>query len=140
MKAKEFLRQYQQAKYDLEIAMATLKELEEMEDNISIGEGEGIRTNNISDKTGNLAVKIADKKAEIARGNNELYDILSEVKAVIDLVEKRKYKRLLHLRYIEGLRWEQVAKELNYDTRWTLKLHGQALLIVDGILKDIKRH
>ena len=36
-------------------------------------------------------------------------------------------RQLMRLRYIDGLRWEQIAVELNYSYRQVLRIHGYAL-------------
>lgn len=141
MGAKNYLRQYQEAKGDIANKKAKLAELEELVGNISSGESsDGIRTSAISDKTGESAVKIADMKEEINRDIMKLVDILEEVESIINQLENGTYRRLLCLRYIEGLSWEKVAVGIHHDVRWTYKLHGRALQQVEKILQqDMER-
>lgn len=141
MGAKEYLRQYQDAKSDIENKKSKLAELEELVGNISSGESsDGIRTAVISDRTGESAAKIADMKQEIDSDILKLVDILEEVESIINQLENGTYRRLLCLRYIEGLSWEKVAGGIHHDVRWTYKLHGRALQQVEKILKqDIER-
>lgn len=45
----------------------------------------------------------------------------------IAAVEDAKLRLLLRYRYIEGMKWEEISLRMNYDYRWVLRLHGQAL-------------
>ena len=48
----------------------------------------------------------------------------------IDAVEEARLREVLELYYIDGLRWEDVAKRMGLDQRWVYRLHGRALLEV----------
>ena len=36
-------------------------------------------------------------------------------------------REVLRLRYIKGLKWEEVALKMNYSWKWVHKIHGRAL-------------
>lgn len=42
-------------------------------------------------------------------------------------LENRNHRLLLIYRYIDGLKWEEVAERMNYDVSTVYKLHGEAL-------------
>lgn len=48
----------------------------------------------------------------------------------IDQVEEARLAEVLELYYIDGLRWEDVAKRMGLDQRWVYRLHGRALMMV----------
>ena len=48
----------------------------------------------------------------------------------IRAVEEPRLAEVLELYYIDGLRWEDVAKRMELDQRWVFRLHGKALLLV----------
>ncbi|WMJ84550.1 hypothetical protein ACS3UN_06630 [Oscillospiraceae bacterium LTW-04] len=50
------------------------------------------------------------------------------IQAAIDTVEDGWLRNLLEYRYIDSLSWDDVAEMMNYDRRWTITLHGAALI------------
>jgi hypothetical protein len=40
------------------------------------------------------------------------------------------------MRYINNKGWDDVAREMGYDKRWIMRLHGRALKEIDEILKE----
>ena len=61
--------------------------------------------------------KLLDKK----------YAALSVITDALEQMPNETEKTLLMLRYIKGMTFEQVAVEMGYSWRHTLRLHGQAL-------------
>lgn len=61
-------------------------------------------------------------------------DILSRIRRV----EDDNQRALLMYRYIQGMRWEEVAAKMGYTWRWTHKLHSKALDTIE-IKEDIER-
>lgn len=64
-----------------------------------------------------------------------LYDRLADatelrrnIQAAIDTVQDGRLRNLLEYRYIDGITFEQIAVKMNYNWRWTLYLHGRALM------------
>ena len=59
---------------------------------------------------------------------DELVALRQEIGAAIDAVPDTRLRALLRLRYIDGLRFEQIAKAIGYyDLRWVYRLHNLAL-------------
>lgn len=54
-------------------------------------------------------------------------DMREEIQTAINTVDDIQLRTLLSLRYINGLTWEKIAVEMNYDYRWILRLHGKSL-------------
>lgn len=42
-------------------------------------------------------------------------------------MENEDEREVLRLRYIKGLKWEEVALKMNYSWKWVHKIHGRAL-------------
>lgn len=47
------------------------------------------------------------------------------------------YSKVLLLRYIDGLRWEEIACKMNYSFRHVTRLHGSALAAFGAQYKDV---
>ena len=64
--------------------------------------------------------KLADQLAALAR-------MREEIVWEIDRVEEPQLRRLLKLRYLQGMTWERVAVTMNYSFRQVTRMHGEAL-------------
>lgn len=70
---------------------------------------------------------------------NEQIDLLKEerlekvrcyqkIEKQISQMENEDEKEVLRLRYILGMKWEEVSVKMNYSWKWVHKIHGRALL------------
>ncbi len=64
--------------------------------------------------------------AEIEADTQRLFHIMQDVEAVIEMLPQKE-KEVLRLRYINGLKWEQIAEKLKYTDRNVYLLHKAAL-------------
>lgn len=53
--------------------------------------------------------------------------IISETNAVIDRLTDASEREVLELRYLSGLKWEDVARRMMYDERQVRRIHVRAL-------------
>ena len=72
-------------------------------------------------------VKIIDLENEINKDIGTLVDLRREIVGVIKRISNPEYQTLLELRYLCFYSWEKVAVEMDYDLRYTHKLHRKAL-------------
>ena len=63
----------------------------------------------------------------------ELEKKKEEMLKIIRLIDKPEYKQILHKRYIQGKRWEDIELELNYAEQHIHRLHKQAIVEVHKI-------
>lgn len=71
---------------------------------------------------------LAEARADAERA---LQDIL----AAIDSIADEEQKTLLTLRYVEGLKWEDVCYRMHYEKTKVHELHGLALVKINRWLK-----
>ena len=64
----------------------------------------------------------------------ELLKVIDEIAELIAKVENITYRRLLSMRYIEFMTWEDIAYEMNYDERYIYKIHERVLIVVERYL------
>lgn len=59
----------------------------------------------------------------------KLSDAVEQRQAIERAIESLpdKKKQLMRYRYIDGMKWEKVAVEMNMEYRWVLRIHGRAL-------------
>ena len=95
----------------------------------------------ISDTTGNLAAKLADKENELEELSHLYWYQRSKIVNMIlamDLPpEQVHYIEILQLRYVEGLTGLETADRMGYAYRWTQTLQQRALEAFAKQYKDV---
>lgn len=76
----------------------------------------------------------AEASLAVDRQIEELERTRAEILQVIGQVEDNTLATLLTEYYINDKTWEEVAVQIKYSWRWTMKLHGKALRVVEAIL------
>lgn len=130
MTAKEYLRQYYDLTKEIEILDAEIADLTaEIETTNKTLDGMP-KGSNIADKTGSMAVKLADLSAEVQGMRDKALEERKKVLDVVLSISKEPYARLLYNRYITFKRFEQIAVDMGYSYSRTIHLHGEALMLV----------
>jgi len=86
----------------------------------------------IGDRTAAIVDKIVDLEREVDDEIDKLQEIRRQVLAVINGVTDTSQRCVLTLRYIHGMRFEEIAVKLNYHYRWVIELHGRGLRAVEN--------
>lgn len=85
----------------------------------------------------------ATKLIELREVQRELVDKLwtkrIEIERVIFMINDATYAELLQRRYIRLQKWESIATDMKFDSRYIYKLHGKALIEADKIIRKINR-
>ena len=81
-----------------------------------------------SSKTENCIVAIMALEEEIKDEITEIAGFERQTSQIIkELLDDLNYKTVLEYRYLNYLRWEEIAVRMNYTFRWTQELHRRAL-------------
>lgn len=81
-------------------------------------------------KVETCACNIVDLQQEIQEEINELVAVEREISQAISRAELDPTLRaLLEMRYLNYLKWEEIAVRLDLTFRWTMTLHKRALTI-----------
>lgn len=126
---KRLEEEYEQVKSDI----LHLKAMEYDKDKVS-----NSRIGDLSD-----AIAALEGYAErIAKQWDKLIALREDAKGRIEQIEDGRYRDVLVRRYLQGQSWEWIADGMGYDYRYTLKLHGMALVAFasDSCTEDTKRH
>lgn len=126
---KEQLRQYTDLKRESEHLDAILKRLENEEpaprtsklDGMPHGSsGENYVQEDKMDREKEVRQLYHEKKAQLDAQ-------LLEIENAIEVLESTE-RELIRLRYLEGLKWEEVAVEIGYSWQQTHRIHARALV------------
>mgnify|MGYP000755177782 CR=1 FL=1 len=127
MTKKEFLNQYLNAEKEIGIKLDQISRLRELSTKITQTLTPDKVKSNSENRLESSVSKIVDIEREIGASLDKLERTRLQVESVINSVPNVNQRNVLRLRYISGMKWEQIAVKLNYDYRWVLRLHGKAL-------------
>ena len=77
-----------------------------------------------------LIIRILDLEKEITKDIDSLICEKKKAKTVIDKLDG-PYKVIMTMRYLECMKWEEIAYRLDYSIQAVYKIHGQALKRVE---------
>ena len=85
----------------------------------------------------------ATKLIELREVQRDLVDKLwakrIEIERVIFMIENATLAELLQRKYIRLQKWDDIATDMKFDSRYIYKLHGKALVEADKIIIKRKR-
>lgn len=124
---KEYLRKYLEAKRMQEVLEREIDELRldrmipgsPAQDGMPHGSGGG-------DLSG-YAARLDDLDQKLRTQMYKKIQIRAEITERIDAMENETESLLLRLRYIHGLKWEEVAVKMDYSWKQIHRLHSKAL-------------
>lgn len=131
MNAKEYLNNIKTINTKINILLEHLEDLKAQA--ITVGSSGNLQTDrvqsslNTKDKLGDIVAKIGDLEAEI---NKEIDIYVDEKHRAIKLVASMDnpiYIQVLNLRYLNNKSFEEIAVNIGFSWRHTIRLHGYAL-------------
>lgn len=126
MDAKEYLGQYQLAEAEIEACYEQIAALRDEATRMSA---------ELSDMPGggecrdldDIVAEMVDLRSELIERIRRANKLRKEVCDLIYSLEDERLVRLLHLRYVDCLKWEAVAERIGTDLRYVYRMHGRAL-------------
>ncbi len=79
-----------------------------------------------TDRIGSLVARIVELQSLLERKQADILQRRLLVESAIEGLEPGD-RRLIRLRYVRGLAWNEVAEELGYCTRQVIRIHQQVL-------------
>jgi len=79
-------------------------------------------------------ILLSQKHEELQKEVIKTVAVRREIEDAINSVDTIVLRELLHDRYIDGMRWEEIACELHYTWQYVHELHRKALDIVSSNL------
>ena len=77
-----------------------------------------------------ILVKALDLESEIAKDLDELIDVTRKIREVISQVGRIDYETILEMRYLDFMKWEDIAAEMNLSQDYVYQIHRKALRLV----------
>lgn len=125
---KEYLRQYARSQKRIDNLKEQLSSLREIEQSVRSQQMSDMPKGSSHDKDlSDLMVKIEKLnekiKAEMVKSAKTKIAIEEDIFNLQNVNEAR----VLRMRYIESLQWEEISAKTKYSKRQTLRIHGNAL-------------
>ena len=100
--------------------------------------GDMPRSGGEQDRLAKTIAKIVDLKKGLRDEIEEYIELKEEAIKLIDSMSDGRHRLVLTYRYINGKTWEEIAVEMHYTYQWVHRLHGQALIEFEKVLKSDK--
>lgn len=94
-----------------------------------------VRANIINSLTEHKVLSIIKLEEDIQSYKEKRDKAIVEIREVINKLDDNVLRKLMELRYIDCLKWEEIAKMFNYSYNHIFKLHNKALKKISKILK-----
>lgn len=121
MTAKEYLQQYRESVLDTKNAISHIQELRAL--TIDLKDEHGYRI--ALDKA---VANLVDAREQTAAELMRYCRIRAEIRKSIACVPDARLRMLLSKRYIDGLKWEQIAIDMSHDYSYVVhNMHSKAL-------------
>ena len=128
MTGREHLDKYKLIKARIRVLQAEIERLRTEAESMGVSLDGMPRGSGAPDKTARLAVQLAECEEVLSNELSGLWSMRMEIINNLGRLKDPKHQRLLHLRYIGGERWEQIAADLGVSLRWCYSLHDAALI------------
>lgn len=134
MTAKEYLSQLINLERLIEAKRLECERLDTMSKKVSSTLSDcKVDTSNDNDKTAVIIIQVIELKKDIREQMKVYLELQVKISKEIDAIEDMRYRCLLIMRYITGLKFGEISEKMNYGTRWVLILHREALKEFDRL-------
>ena len=134
MTAKEYLSQLINLERLIEAKRLECERLDTMSKKVSSTLSDcKVDTSNDNDKTAVIIIQVIELKKDIREQMKVYLELQVKISKEIDAIEDMRYRCLLIMRYITGLKLGEISEKMNYGTRWVLILHREALKEFDRL-------
>lgn len=139
MTAKEFMKQHERVVEKIRQIEIQIFDIEQTLGIKGVNYDSQPHGSGISQVTESTATKLIELR-EVQRDLvDKLWAKRIEIERVIFMINDATYAELLQRRYIRLQKWESIATDMKFDSRYIYKLHGKALIEADKIIRKINR-
>lgn len=139
MTAKEFMKQHERVVEKIRQIEIQIYDIEQTLGIKGVNYDSQPHGSGISQATESTATKLIELR-EVQRDLvDKLWTKRIEIERIIFMIENATFAELLQRKYIRLQKWEDIATDMKFDSRYIYKLHGKALVEVDKIIRKRKR-
>jgi hypothetical protein len=139
MTAKEFMKQHERIVEKIRQVEIQIYDIEQTLGIKGVNYDSQPHGSGISQVTEFTATKLIELR-EVQRDLvDKLWTKRIEIERVIFMIENATLSELLQRKYIRLQKWDDIATDMKFDSRYIYKLHGKALVEADKIIRKRKR-
>lgn len=139
MTAKEFMKQHERIVEKIRQIEIQIYDIEQTMGIKGVNYDFQPHGSGISQVTESTATKLIELR-EVQRDLvDKLWTKRIEIERVIFMIENATLAELLQRKYIRLQKWDDIATDMKFDSRYIYKLHGKALVEADKIIRKRKR-
>lgn len=139
MTAKEFMKQHERIIEKIRQVEIQIYDIEQTPGIKGVNYDSQPHGSGISQVTESTATKLIELR-EVQRDLvDKLWTKRIEIERVIFMIENATLAELLQRKYIRLQKWDDIATDMKFDSRYIYKLHGKALVEADKIIRKRKR-
>ncbi|MBF1156687.1 MAG: hypothetical protein HXL84_05100 [[Eubacterium] sulci] len=139
MTAKEFMKQHERIVEKIRQVEIQIYDIEQTLGIKGVNYDSQPHGSEISQVTESTATKLIELR-EVQRDLvDKLWTKRIEIERVIFMIENATLAELLQRKYIRLQKWDDIATDMKFDSRYIYKLHGKALVEADKIIRKRKR-
>lgn len=129
MTVKEYLSQGYRLEQRIHLSQLELEQLNELAGSISaVGYEEKYSASKSTDAPfERVLFKIMEMQEQESRMLEELLAFKKELKEIIDGIENKDERLVMHYRYLCDMKWTQIADRLEWDARTIKRWHSKAV-------------
>ena len=139
MTAKEFMKQHERI---VEKIRQIEIQIYDIEQTLGIkgvnydSQPHGSGISQVTESTATKLIKLREMQRDLV---DKLWTKRIEIERVIFMIENATLAELLQRKYIRLQKWDDIATDMKFDSRYIYKLHGKALVEADKIIRKRKR-
>lgn len=123
----EYLEQYQKTKRQIDRLNLQLEELRTAKMFPSANIGDGMPHAHENKDLSDYAVNIDEQISKILKLQKRNQALLIDITNAINDMDSENEKDVLHLRYVIGMKWEQIGTYMNYSRQQVTRFHRDGI-------------
>lgn len=139
MTAKEFMKQHERIVEKIRQIEIQIYDIEQTLGIKGVNYDSQPHGSGISQVTESTATKLIELREMQRDLVDKLWTKRIEIERVIFMIENAILAELLQRKYIRLQKWDDIATDMKFDSRYIYKLHGKALVEADKIIRKRKR-
>lgn len=126
-KKKQYLRGYRKHGSRIKRIEAELEEIRSMKMNPPMMNNDGMPHGSSQSDLSKYAAQMDELEDDLYKEGVEQVKTYKEIKYKIDQIAEENERDVLFYRYIKGMDWWDIAKNMGYSERQIHRIHGKAL-------------
>lgn len=126
-KKKEYLRSYRKHGSRIKRIEAELEEIRLMKMNPSVRNGDGMPRGSSQQDLSEYVAQLESLEDQLYRKGVEQVTAYKEIEAAINKIEDENQRDVLFYRYIKGMDWWNICRNMGFSERQIHRIHGRAL-------------